>query len=145
MNRQFFKTASLMSFTPEEINFTGCPVPAAGYYGPTTGFHTLSIRTLNFIGSVYIEGSLAVAPTDSDWFPILLDGMTGIMFSETLNPPDDMALIGYMGQTTCLYYNFVSNCNWLRARVVRDYIIPNFSCPQQISNYGQIDNILVAF
>jgi len=44
---------------------------AAGYYGTTTGKHTLTVTTTpNFLGSVLIQGTVAVDPAENDWFNV---------------------------------------------------------------------------
>ena len=44
---------------------------AAGYYGPTSGLHTLTVTTTpNFLGTINIQGTLSIDPTENDWFDI---------------------------------------------------------------------------
>jgi hypothetical protein len=143
----YIRTASLIdSYLPELIDWTGCPTPAAGYYGPTSGTHTLALTTANFTGMVFIDGTLAPKPIETDWFPILLGGQKGLTFAADFNtPPDGWITIGYYGTTTTLGYTFVCNCLYLRARIVRNYVISPFATPLQISTYGSIDSILVSY
>ena len=136
----------MLSAMGEDINLTTNPVKAAGWYGPTQALHTVAFRTLNFRGMLYIEGTLVVAPAETDWFPILLDGADHLVFPRTLFPqPAGPANPGWFGESVTLGYSFTCNCLWLRARVVRSNIIPPFSTQEQVSLYGSIDSILLAF
>ena len=140
------KSVIMLSAMDEVINMISTPVKAAGWYGPTQALHTIVIRTLNFRGRVFIEGTLVVAPAETDWFPILLDGADHLIFPRPLfllatGPVDP----GWLGESVTLGYSFICNCLWLRARIVRSYIIPPYSTPDQISVYGAIDSILLNF
>jgi hypothetical protein len=51
--------------------FTSFKEKGAGYYGTTTGKHTLTVTTTpNFLGSVLIQGSVSIDPAENDWFNI---------------------------------------------------------------------------
>ena len=46
------------------------PMASGGYYGSTTGLHTISFTLREFTGRIYVLATLASNPTDQDWFPI---------------------------------------------------------------------------
>jgi len=51
--------------------FTSFKEKAAGYYGTTTGQHTVTItNTPNFLGTVQLQGTLSLDPQETDWFNI---------------------------------------------------------------------------
>jgi hypothetical protein len=41
-----------------------------GYYGRSDGLHTIQYNLDEFTGTVIIEGTLEVDPSDSDWFSV---------------------------------------------------------------------------
>jgi len=41
-----------------------------GYYSRSDGFHTVQYNITGFIGTVNIQATLAVDPTDDDWFTV---------------------------------------------------------------------------
>lgn len=122
----------------ETINRTGNYFPAGGYYGQTVGMHTIAIRTANFHGTIYIEGTLSVEPGDDDWFPIILDGSPKIEFPRRGFSTNG---IQYSGETATVGYTFFCNCIFLRARMDRSAIIPENSSPIFTSTFGNIEYI----
>jgi len=42
----------------------------AGFYGGNQGLHTLQYSITNFIGTINIEATVCLNPTDSDWFSV---------------------------------------------------------------------------
>jgi hypothetical protein len=143
----YLKTVSLIeSYTPELIDYIGPPVKSSGWYGPTSGVHTICIKVINFTGTIFIDGTLATKPTDQDWFPILVCGKAGLVFAKDFNtPPDGWITIGYYGTSKTLGFTFTCNCLYLRARMIRNYVISPYATAQQISTYGSIDTILVSY
>ena len=51
-------------------NVVGGKFKGDGYYGRSDGLHTVQFTYSGFTGTYAIEASLAVNPTDSDWFHI---------------------------------------------------------------------------
>ena len=71
----------LLNSTEGQINVTGMPVKAAGYYGSGVNFYTFAVYLDDFSGNIYIQGSLANDPSccnglEADWFDINLTGLT---------------------------------------------------------------------
>ena len=51
--------------------FTSFREKAAGYYGTTTGKHTVTVTsTPNFLGTVLLQGTVSLDPQENDWFNI---------------------------------------------------------------------------
>jgi hypothetical protein len=51
--------------------FTSIPEQGAGYYGTTSGLHTLAVNTTpTFVGTATIQATLAVDPGETDWFNV---------------------------------------------------------------------------
>jgi hypothetical protein len=53
-----------------EVDQLSASVRGDGYYGYRDGNHTMAIQFNNFIGRVYIEGTIELEPTEADWFPV---------------------------------------------------------------------------
>jgi hypothetical protein len=86
--------------------FKSLPEKANGYYGINDGIHTVAYTvTDNFVGSLYIQATLATDPSESDWF--LVQGTTITYPEISTNMP------------TTQYANFVGNFVWSRAVVDR--------------------------
>jgi hypothetical protein len=77
-----------------------------GYYSQVDGIHTVAYHmsagfpapASNFDGNIKMQGSLATAPTEDDWFDI------------------DSTLFQSDSSTTVASYNFTGNFVWVRAK-----------------------------
>ena len=76
--------------------FTSAQQQGDGYYNFGDGLHTATFTFNNFVGSVRLEASLAITPTNSDWFTINNTTFT--------NPANGSNFVNFYG-------NFV----WIRA------------------------------
>lgn len=111
----------LLNTTAGQINVTGDQQKAAGYSNSIGNSHTVSITLQDFTGRVWIEGSLATNPTDSDWFPIPLgNGVSYLQYP--VNPAAPTS--NDTGDTGTYVYSFSGNFIWVRARVDRSYLVP---------------------
>ena len=70
-------SVTLLESTTLQVNVSGDKQKGVGYSNTIGCNHTISIATINLIGRVFIEGSLATDPSETDWFPI--NGWTGIL------------------------------------------------------------------
>lgn len=77
--------------------FTSAQQRGDGYYNFGDGLHTATFTFDNFIGSVHLEASLAISPTNSDWFTI-----NDTEFTNPVNGSD--------------FVNFYGNFVWVRAK-----------------------------
>lgn len=68
-----------------------------GYYGRSDGLHTIQYSVSDFTGSIQIQATLAVSPTEEDWFTVL---------SFVLDDKTETAISSFTG-------NYV----WIRARL----------------------------
>ena len=102
-----------MLSTENELDYTGDSVRGDGFYGFSDGIHTIQITVAAFIGRVYIQGTLASTPTETDWFDIKVNGN------------DDYVTYGVgagTGVTNTLAYTFQGNMVYLRAKVERSHL-----------------------
>lgn len=78
------------------------PFKGDGYYGRSDGFHTVQYTLAGFLGTVSIQATLAVEPTESDWFTV---------YSSTYS------LVNNEGETGSHIVNFTGNYVWIRANI----------------------------
>lgn len=97
---------------------TGTKYRGDGYYGRSDGFHTVQIDITGFIGKIEIQGTLAIDPTEDDWFAVELG--TGTMSVDTTGAlaEQNITFVEYTESTTNVKsYNFVGNYVWVRSKV----------------------------
>ena len=103
----------LMLSTENELDYTGESVRGDGFYGFSDGIHTVQITVADYIGRVYIQGTLASEPVETDWFNIKVNGN------------DDYITYGVgagTGVTSTIAYTFQGNMVYLRAKVERSHL-----------------------
>jgi len=111
------------------LSYTGTKAKGDGYYNTSDGLHTVAWYLTNFLGRIYMEGSLVTEPTDSDWFVIPIG--SGTDYKE------------YTSQTTVTEaFNFTNNAVWVRARVDRSALDPAPSSYDQ-SLHGTVEKVLL--
>lgn len=106
-------------------NEVSLPLAAGGYYGSTSGLHTIAFTLRNFIGRIYVEATLASNPTETDWFPIKFEESCRfyIEFTDTkIYNPDSEVTIYQHGVTGTFAENVIGNFTYLRVGIQRDYI-----------------------
>lgn len=129
----------LLDTTTGKVNAVGSKFPGAGYSSTIGCLHTVSISLSNFIGRLYIEGSLASDPTESDWFPIeLIANKEYLQFPQDPHKPTGAG----GGDSGTVAYSFSGNYIWIRARVNRDYLIPY---PMDDQFVGQVEKVLLNY
>lgn len=90
------------------IVYNSVPAKGDGYYGVSDGMHTVTYAaTPTFVGSIYMQASLASQPVESDWFNI-----TDTIVRYTVQ--DNRST------TTVDYFNFIGNFVWVRGVVSID-------------------------
>jgi len=106
-------------------NEVSLPLAAGGYYGSTSGLHTIAFTLRNFIGRIYVQATLASDPTEADWFPIKFQECCNfyIEFTDTkIYNPDSEVTIYQHGVTGTFAENVVGNFTYLRVGIDRNYI-----------------------
>jgi hypothetical protein len=99
--------------TKNELDYTGDSVRGDGFYGFSDGIHTVQITVADYIGRIYIQGTLASTPTETDWFNIKVTGN------------DDYITYGVgagTGVTNTTAVTFQGNMVYLRAKVERSHL-----------------------
>jgi hypothetical protein len=137
------ESLSLLAPMGEVASVVGPLVRAAGWYGPNTGLHTVSMRVLNFQGRVSIQATCAVVPGDADWFSVLPDQAAYMQFPRAGFIGN--AQIGFFGETATVGFNFSKNVVWVRASVDRAYLTSVFDTPLTYAMLGIVDSILINY
>ena len=128
-------SVTLMGSTTTQVNVIGIQQKGAGYSNTIGCNHTVSISVVNFIGRIYIQGSLAGQPGPNDWFAIPLIG--DIPFVQfPLNPQSPTGQGN--GDTTVVSYSFSGNYIWIRAVCDRTYLVPPPTDPALVGSVRQI-------
>lgn len=83
---------------------TGEKYQGDGYYSRSDGLHTIQYSTTEFIGTIDILGTLAIEPTDNDWFTISAVSLISENSSSSF----------YTGN---FIYNFVGNYVWIKCKI----------------------------
>jgi hypothetical protein len=160
----------LLTGTGENWSVVGDPVRSDGWFGLQMGSHTIQITVQDFLGRVYIEGTLSERPQPNDWFPIVLrhpselaPSYSGYYYEPPpqphhhpgpppyrrpqyyiqypQNPNAPSGLNG--GDRSTISYTFYGNYVFLRARMDRTYIMPVPPAPNVAAMYGQVVKILL--
>lgn len=132
---------SLLEPLGEVNSVIGSPVRGAGWYGPNSGLHSVSIKVLNFQGRISVQASLAGLPGTHDWFSVLPDGVD---FWQYPRPTSAMTTTT-AGETSARGFNFVANVVWVRAVVDRSYLVSTGAAPMQTAYLGTVDSILLNY
>jgi hypothetical protein len=121
------KSIQVLGSTGTQFNVTSDKVRGDSFYGYTDGLHTMAFYLAGFIGKIYVEGTLANAPTESDWFAINLDGAI-------------VPLVYAAATTTTIARSFEGNFIFLRVRLDRTHITPANNDSMQ---HGQLIQVLL--
>ena len=124
----------------EVVSVIGTPVRGAGWYGPTGGLHSVSIRVLNFQGRISLQASVVPIPTDADWFSVLPDAAAYWQYPR----PGFVAQGPCSGETSNVGFNFGVNAIWVRATVDRSYFATG-ETPPMLQYVGVVDSILLNY
>jgi hypothetical protein len=81
---------------------TGEKFKGDGYYGRSDGFHTIQYSIDSFIGTVEVQATLAIDPTEDDWFTVYTQAYP---------------VVNDEGTTKSNFANFTGNYVWIRAYI----------------------------
>lgn len=100
------------------LTFASDPIKGDGYFGSSDGLHTAQVNITDFIGKVEVQGTLASAPTDTDWFTVELGTGNFTMDTTGLINETNITSVEYTTATSIVKtYNFTGNFVWVRAKV----------------------------
>ena len=113
-------SAVLLGSNTTDLSYTGDKIRTGNFHGYRDGLSTVSIQLNDFVGRVYIEGTLADDPGTTDWFPVFLQSK--LEYTEYPKDAGNLLGGGSNGDTTVDAYSFYGNFTYLRARVDRSYL-----------------------
>ena len=96
---------------------TGEKYKGDGYYGRSDGLHTIQVNLSGFLGNIEVQGTLAINPTDADYFPILLGNGQKVDTSGKVSINTVTKLEYTANETSSKTYNFTGNYVWVRAKI----------------------------
>lgn len=106
------------SSTGSTMNLTTDKVEGDSYYGYTDGLHTIAVSYNAYKGRIKIQGTLALEPTDSDYFDIQVQG--GLPASQ--GGYKQFPVSGTDGFTGVEAYTVEGNFTYLRVKMDRSYL-----------------------
>ena len=106
------------SSTGSTMNLTTNKVEGDSYYGYTDGLHTIAISYNAYKGRIKIQGTLALEPTDSDYFDIQVQG--GLPASQ--GGYKQFPVSGTDGFSGVEAYTIEGNFTYLRVKMDRSYL-----------------------
>lgn len=112
------KSILVQSSTGSTMNLTTDKVEGDSYYGYSDGMHTIAIQYAAFKGRVTIEATLALTPTDADYFAIQIPGGTSVAAGGFKTFPTS----GTDGFTGTEAYNIQGNFTYIRVKMDRSYL-----------------------
>lgn len=112
------KSILLQASTGSTMNLTTEAVEGDSYYGYTDGIHTLAISYNEFVGRIFIQGTLSLEPTEDDWFTIQVQGGLPVVAGGYKQFP----VSGTDGYSGVEAYTVEGNFTFLRVKMDRSYL-----------------------
>ena len=116
----------ILPITAYSINIvqplTGDKFKGGGFYGQANGSHNVQWNLYNFVGSIGIQASLEILPTETDWFFVSLGSTSGLgeYSIDTTGhvTKSKTTKFQYTESTSGVFgYNFIGNYVWVRAYI----------------------------
>jgi hypothetical protein len=99
-------------------NFVSATDHGAGYYGTSNGLHSLTVNTTpSFRGTATVQATLAVNPTEIDWFNVDSAKFTYTTTSTGYVPALLMGSSPEGESPRVEYVNFTGQFSWLRTLI----------------------------
>ena len=118
--------ATIMLTNQNELNYTGPAIKGDGFYGFADGIHTVSFHVKNFVGRIWLQGTIADNPTEDDWFTLGLSVST--------------PYLEYDNASDCRGSTITGNFVYLRVLVDRSYLQ---STEYEASVHGILDKAVL--
>ncbi len=97
---------------------TGDKFKGGGFYSQSNGLHTVQWNLYNFIGTIGIQATLEIDPSERDWFLVTLGN--DVVFTDTTGKVSTYtsSKFEYTTSTNGVYgSNFSGNYVWIRAYI----------------------------
>lgn len=131
------RSLTLMSATGTTMNQYSTVAKGDSFYGYTDGFHTFQVTYNQYVGRLRIQATLAIDPTDSDWFDLVPDTTSGTNW----NPAGYVQFNANDPAEGSEAYSFQGNFTYIRAYVDREHIGDGVTYD---SSYGQISRVILS-
>jgi hypothetical protein len=96
----------------QTLSLTREKLKGAGYHNINTGIQTFEFNFTNWSGALVVQGTLALDPTDSDWFNLnLVDPLTNNAVEFDSDSTD---------YDSTVFANCTGNFVWLRTDITTD-------------------------
>lgn len=140
------RSIKMMTNTTGKFEEVGPAVRADSYFGYADGLHTVAVHVNNLTGRFVLQGTLAMEPTESDWFDIYLQGNPCgnepyVQYPKDPARPTTQITGGYIGDTGVDAFTFMGNFTFLRAKLEREYL---GQVDFQNNSLGVIDKVLLS-
>ena len=112
------KSILVQGSTASNMNLTTDKVEGDSYYGYSDGMHTIAIHYAAFKGRVTVEATLALTPTDADFFAVQIPGGLSVNAGGYKTFP----ISGTTGFTGTEAYNIQGNFTYIRVKMDRSYL-----------------------
>lgn len=102
--------------TPQPV--TGDKFKGDGFYGQADGSHTVQWNLYNFVGTIGIQASLEILPSETDWFLVPLGSSEYVIDTTGKVSKSTKNKFEYTASTSGVFgYNFIGNYVWIRAYI----------------------------
>ena len=105
------------------LTYLSAKAKGDGYFGGSSGFHTVFWKITNFIGTIGVQGTLVADPTINDWVDITLTSADGIGTVYSMDTTGVLTTVAIASNTyttpvtLAKSFNFIGNFVWVRAKV----------------------------
>ena len=132
------RSINILGSTGTNMNQTSNNVKGDSFYGYSDGYHTIQVIYNQYVGRFIVEASLAVEPTDTDWFQIQPEVTNGTEYSAgqsyvqfNSNDPGNSAEA----------YTFRGNFTYLRVKMDRAHVGDGETYD---TSYGSISKVILS-
>ena len=132
------RSINILGSTGTNMSQTSNNVKGDSFYGYSDGYHTIQVIYNQYVGRFIVEASLAVEPTDTDWFQIQPEVTNGTEYSAgqsyvqfNSNDPGNSAEA----------YTFRGNFTYLRVKMDRAHVGDGETYD---TSYGSISKVILS-
>ena len=131
------RSVTIMSASGTDMNKYSETVKGDSYYGFTDGLHTLQVTYNQYVGRLRIQGTLSLAPADTDWFDIVPTSSTGSAW----NPAGYIQFNANNPADRSEAYTFQGNFTYIRVYMDREHVADGTTYDD---SYGQVSRVILS-
>ncbi len=131
------RSVHILGATGTEMNKYSEAVKGDSYYGFTDGLHTFQVSYYEYVGRFRIQATLSLSPTETDWFDLIPDTISGTAFNES----------GYVQfnanepASGSEAYTIQGNFSYLRVYVDREHVGDGETYDE---SFGQVSRVILS-